>query len=644
MEIRLMLRAPRLLLCLPLLLSSCVADQEGGLDPLIGEVESSGFATTCSPHLEYYPIGGPHNGGYDSNALNYTCPDHPSNSPDNSDFIAGDHYGNDLFAARYTPAVAVVSGTISHSGYGSVSGNRVTIVDSCGWHYFSGHLDSIAPGMSVGTYVSAGTQIGTVGNTGNATGTSPHIHFSIYPEDYEAGIDPFPYLQGVDAGSCDGEGSYSAGPIGPDGEPDPGWNPCVDSDITSSTRDSSFALISGAASALTEIGGSTGEFLTAPPYSNFVELAVGKWAPWISHTGEWSLEAFVPETATSLATSAIFDIAFHGGHALKVVDLEASKGSWVPLFDQGFKFVAGPRGYVSLTNLAPADGGWLAYDSVRWVFIGPTGSGALGASCDMSTDCSGTYICGESGTCESDCSLAGCDAGECDMATGVCVEPDVIDPMDPWGDEYTDADGDGIPNYLEGFEDSDGDGLPNYTDYDADNDGIPDSVEGSADMDGDGLMDFLDDDSDGDGILDADEVGDDPDFPLDSDLDGIPDFRDSDSDNDGIPDSVEVGHPDEPWDTDGDGTPDYLDDDSDNDGISDGDEAGMEPSSPADTDHDGTPDYLQRGEGSVEDGVGGLVLPDGNNGLESGCACSSSGGGSALWGLLLLPLVVRRRR
>ncbi|MGB1311245.1 MAG: hypothetical protein ACPG47_08535 [Leucothrix sp.] len=40
-----------------------------------------------------------------------------------------------------------------------------------------------------------------------------------------------------------------------------------------------------------------------------------------------------------------------------------------------------------------------------------------------------------------------------------------------------DADGDGIPNFLEGTEDSDGDGIENYLDLDSDNDGVPDRQE-----------------------------------------------------------------------------------------------------------------------------------------------------------------------
>ena len=42
---------------------------------------------------------------------------------------------------------------------------------------------------------------------------------------------------------------------------------------------------------------------------------------------------------------------------------------------------------------------------------------------------------------------------------------------------HGDADGDGIPNFLEGKEDTDGDGVPNYLDVDSDNDGVSDRQE-----------------------------------------------------------------------------------------------------------------------------------------------------------------------
>lgn len=182
----------------------------------------------------------------------------------------------------------------------------------------------------------------------------------------------------------------------------------------------------------------------------------------------------------------------------------------------------------------------------------------------------------------------------------------------------TDSDNDGIPDATEGRGDPDKDGLPNFIDLDSDNDGIPDRIEGSSDFDKDGKGNFIDTDSDNDGILDAIEGIGDPDndgnpnyLDLDSDGDGIPDriegtrdtdgdgimdFLDSDSDNDGIPDSVEGTR-----DTDGDGIPNYRDEDSDNDGIPDHIEAGPDPKNPVDSDKDGKPDYLDTD--SDEDGI-----------------------------------------
>ncbi|MFT7581109.1 MAG: hypothetical protein ACI9MR_002783 [Myxococcota bacterium] len=166
-------------------------------------------ATTCDARLEAYPVNGPHNGGYDSNALNYTCPPHPNHSRDNSDYLgsgADEHRGNDIFAARGTPLVAPRTGTIVRLGHNPVGGNRVTIRDSCGWYYYLAHMDQIASDLQAGMQIQAGRYLGTVGNTGNASGTSPHLHFSIFPDNnYGAGIDPFPLLQAVDAGACGGQ-------------------------------------------------------------------------------------------------------------------------------------------------------------------------------------------------------------------------------------------------------------------------------------------------------------------------------------------------------------------------------------------------------------------------------------------------------
>lgn len=68
--------------------------------------------------------------------------------------------------------------------------------------------------------------------------------------------------------------------------------------------------------------------------------------------------------------------------------------------------------------------------------------------------------------------------------------------------EACDADGDGIPDAVEGRSedlDTDGDGTPDYLDTDSDDDGTPDAEEPNEDADGDGAPAFQDtDDTDPD--------------------------------------------------------------------------------------------------------------------------------------------------
>ena len=77
------------------------------------------------------------------------------------------------------------------------------------------------------------------------------------------------------------------------------------------------------------------------------------------------------------------------------------------------------------------------------------------------------------------------------------------------GADNEDADGDGIPNGVEGCEDFNGDNIPNCLDSDSDGDGFSDKEEcpeqPCKDTDGDGIPDFLDKDSDNDGLIDKEE-------------------------------------------------------------------------------------------------------------------------------------------
>jgi murein DD-endopeptidase MepM/ murein hydrolase activator NlpD len=59
-------------------------------------------------------------------------------------------------------------------------------------HYYA-HLDQFA-GAGRGDRVQVGTVLGTVGNTGNARTTPPHLHYGIYTD--SGAINPYPLLSG----------------------------------------------------------------------------------------------------------------------------------------------------------------------------------------------------------------------------------------------------------------------------------------------------------------------------------------------------------------------------------------------------------------------------------------------------------------
>lgn len=86
--------------------------------------------------------------------------------------------GIDIFASRGTPIVAPVSGTLRQVGNAGMGGNRLHLIAADGTDYYFAHLDAFAAGIQDGVQVQPGQQLGTVGDTGNAKGTSPHLHFS----------------------------------------------------------------------------------------------------------------------------------------------------------------------------------------------------------------------------------------------------------------------------------------------------------------------------------------------------------------------------------------------------------------------------------------------------------------------------------
>ncbi|HVM02572.1 MAG TPA: M23 family metallopeptidase, partial [Acidimicrobiales bacterium] len=98
------------------------------------------------------------------------------------------HMGNDILAARGTPVVANVSGVVTHRT-GAISGLAYFLAGDDGNRYFGAHLDS----FGASGRVAAGTVIGTVGNTGDAAGGPPHLHFEIHPGG-SGNVNPYPTL------------------------------------------------------------------------------------------------------------------------------------------------------------------------------------------------------------------------------------------------------------------------------------------------------------------------------------------------------------------------------------------------------------------------------------------------------------------
>ena len=98
------------------------------------------------------------------------------------------HEGTDLFARRGAEVRAPVAGVVTQL-VGSIGGLQFTLRGDDGHTYYGSHMDSFGDAGRV----AAGAFLGTVGDSGNARGARPHLHFEIYPNGAEP-VNPYPTL------------------------------------------------------------------------------------------------------------------------------------------------------------------------------------------------------------------------------------------------------------------------------------------------------------------------------------------------------------------------------------------------------------------------------------------------------------------
>jgi hypothetical protein len=124
----------------------------------------------------------------------------------------GAHEGIDIVSVRRALAVAAEAGTVEFdsSAHGA-GGCMLDLHGRSGTKYMYIHLNNdlttkndnggrcvpgtaFPKGLKTGAKVEAGEPVGYVGNSGDADGANPHLHFELHPGD-DGPTNPYPYLR-----------------------------------------------------------------------------------------------------------------------------------------------------------------------------------------------------------------------------------------------------------------------------------------------------------------------------------------------------------------------------------------------------------------------------------------------------------------
>jgi hypothetical protein len=122
----------------------------------------------------------------------------------------GRHEGIDIVAPRKALAVAAEAGRVKYHITSARAGCMLYLYGESGTTYLYIHLNNdlgmtndnkgrcapgiaFAPGLRSGARVGAGEPVGFVGDSGDANGIEPHLHFEVHPGD-GAAVSPFKHL------------------------------------------------------------------------------------------------------------------------------------------------------------------------------------------------------------------------------------------------------------------------------------------------------------------------------------------------------------------------------------------------------------------------------------------------------------------
>jgi murein DD-endopeptidase MepM/ murein hydrolase activator NlpD len=105
------------------------------------------------------------------------------------------HKGTDIFAPMGQPEYAVFAGTV-RVYTNRLGGKSIWLHTNMGVDFYYAHLSAWASGLKTGDHVTQRQIVGYNGNSGNAYGGAPHLHFQMHPGGGSP-VNPYPTLKRV---------------------------------------------------------------------------------------------------------------------------------------------------------------------------------------------------------------------------------------------------------------------------------------------------------------------------------------------------------------------------------------------------------------------------------------------------------------